>query len=434
MSFIVHTTKHRKTSVGFAVGLHWVIIQPSKKVGPFSGGKSAALRKQGAAVRASRYTSNPLKLRENIYGFFSEPPGGVGKTKAKRIYSLSALLLQTLRSAGAADGSSLVLMIPPQLPNKRVLILVEDGYIVLDALVDPLHAIDQIKERLTRDRQTRFFSEQDETEFPSTPISWEDVTGLLDAKKPGGLLTSMPSSPLPLIGAGAVLLAAVGYYAHLKINVEPDARMKAMLAQMQKDKTPAYLAAFDSELANAGWERGDLLDQVKYLGGLPVFVGGWSAESIECDTSGCRSQWKRLGGTIDDLAKGLTGESVDRGVAELNTAISSRSFEVKRAQFPRERVTSRAQALEQIAPLFQRFNNAGIATTIGEPQRWAGFALEDVRPDATYWAFSVEMNVPFFQVAEVVQALPESVQIRSLSLKVGKDDMKATIKGIVYVK
>jgi hypothetical protein len=436
MSFVVHTIGTGRRAISFAVGLRWVVLDSSGQSFKLSkilgGGKASSIRSQGHVIGASRYALNPIDA--GVCGFFNDPSVLRKSEKSASIYSLSALFTKILSSSGMSDGASILMMQPSTIPDKRILIIVEEGLISVDALYDRATAVEEVNARLKHYPDTHLFSQLDEFGHPATPITWDDFAESIGGKDRVGLLSPLPTPawfPL-LLGTGIV--AGAGLLGYQKFIVEPDAHRKMMLESQKQDKTPAYVLAVDKELTDAGWDRSDFLSYVETLRAHPVLVKGWKLSQADCDLQQCKFNWDRLGGSVDELASALAEHKVIYRDSNLEKTITTRPSKTRSTGWSRSKLLDYQSSLAEIRPSLQRLTNAGVSTSVTEPQKWAGVELTGVSPDAVLAKYSVELGGQLHLINGVVNALPESVLIKSMSLVVGDNDVRFSLKGVVYVK
>jgi hypothetical protein len=435
MSFIVHTIGSGRKAIALAVSLRWVVLESatgSGKLVKFSRAKTSIVRAQGNVIGASRYTLNPGD--PNICGFYNDPRTGGKQDKFAAVYSLSTLFLNTLTKSGITEGVSILLMQPLEMADKRVLIIIEDGSVSVDGLLDQTQAIEEVNSRLRHFPDTRLYSQLDELGHPATPITWDDLPGLIEGKDRVAVLKPLPASPwVPLLLVAGVV-AGGSFLAYQKLVVEPEAQRKALLEAQKQDKTPAYVLAVDQELSNAGWDRPDFDAFISALRTAPALLKGWKLEQIDCDQKRCKSSWVRIGGTVDQLAKALPDQNVLHGESTLEKTITLRQVSAKATEWSRSKLLDHQTSLAEIRPAFQKLTNAGINTSTGEPQRWAGFDFTGVSPDSLLSRFPVELKAPLHMVKEIVAMLPEQILIKSFTVGLGDNDVRITLKGVVYVK
>jgi hypothetical protein len=435
MSFIVHTIGSGRKAIALAVSLRWVVLESSPDSGnlvKFSRAKTSIVRTQGNVIGASRYTLNPTD--PNICGFYNDPRTSGKQDKFAGIYSLSALFLNTLIKTGITEGVSILLMQPLEMADKRVLIIIEDGSVSVDGLLDQTQAIEDVNSRLKHFPDTRLYSQLDELGHPATPITWDDLPGLIDAKDRIAVLKPLPASPwMPLVFVAGIVSAG-SFLAYQKLVVEPDAQQKALLEAQKQDKTPAYVLAADQELSNAGWDRPGFGAFISSVRAEPALLKGWKLEQVDCDQKRCKSTWVRIGGTVDQLAKALPTQSVLHGESALEKTITFRQVSAKATTWSRSKLLDYQTSLAEIRPAFQKLANVGINTSIGEPQRWAGVDFTGVSPDSLLSRYPVEVSAPLHMVNEIVDILPEQILIKSFVVAIGDNDVRITLKGAVYVK
>ena len=436
MSFLVHTIGAGRKAVAFAVGLRWVVLESAgsnqKRLRLLGGSSNSKIRTQGNVIGASRYTLNPDE--PGVCGFFNDPSSLSKSDKYSAIYSLSALFASTLKQGGMSIGSSILMMQPTTMPEKRILIIVEDGLIAVDAIYDQAKAVDEVNARFKHYPDTHLYAQMDEVAFPATPISWDDFTGLSPKKDRHALLKPLPTPawlPVMLVLGVAAASAIVGYQ---KLVVEPESQRKALLETQKQDRTPAYVLAVDQELSSAGWERSDFLEYMTAMRASPVLLKGWKLHQVSCDQKQCTFKWDRLGGTVDELAKALPEQTVVYRDSSLEKTVTTRPTKSMSTQWSRSKLLDYQASLAEIRPTLQKLTNAGISTTVSEPQRWAGVDLSGVRPDSLLAKYSVEIGAPLHLIKGVVDVLPESILIKSFVLAISDNDVRMSLHGAVYVK
>lgn len=427
MSFTINQVGPKSAAI--VVGLRWVVLQ--SKAGKSGAGKSAsaAIRRQGSSVRASLYTLNPLD--PGVCGFNTK----VFRERSKGgSYSLAALFLNILKDASLDDQPCVLLMQPPSMPGKRALICVDNRQIEVDALLDAQQALEQVQARLESNSSIRVFSSQSSQEvldFESIALEWSDIAELV-ASRPAGALRPLPINPW--VPGGVILAAAcaLGYYAHHSIVVKPAQQARLAEDARQRDKTPQYIQLVIKQLERAGWDREDLIRQIRQIERQPALIAGWLLDRVDCDQSSCRASWKRHGGTLAGLTKAVPDQSIVHEETSLTSATTTWKIETKTLGAALDKLLTAQSAQSEVFPAFQVLANVGVQAAMNEPQKWGG-DLFGVSPSAIVHRAPVEIVAPLHHSYEVLRMLPESVYITSFTVQVG-NDLRISMKGSVYVK
>lgn len=435
MSFIAHTIKTGKKAKSFAVGLRWTVLKNGGATESKRSSKIAGLiREEASTLSATKYVVTKLG-NARFLGLYTDP---IDADEKSEIYSLATLLLCeiTRRMEDVSKTSMMFLLEPPHLTNKRVLIVIEDGQITSDVLLDKERAIAETVERKESNPAIVLFSQYKESTAATETMSWSDIEAMATKDAEAALLLSIPIPGylIPAIGILAIAVASAAAYYYL-VSV-PEQKREAARQLAKQDKTLEYLEASNLELSNTGWKHADLADFVARWSDYSIFNKGWALQSVTCDTKVCTTKWVRKAGLVPDLVAILPNEKIDVENSSVDTNYMNSEHKTSFADLKRDSLKNLSETKQQLRPIFQMMINAGINAESGTSAKWAGFPSTGVSPNVILEQMPVSVSLPLHKAGEVISVLPESVLIKSFSIMVSDDasHFDMSLKGVVYVR
>jgi hypothetical protein len=438
MSLVVKTAKKgRGARVGFAAGLRWAVLDDGQK----SSRKQSLrqrIRGQATAIGANRYTTAKAGIATYV-GLYSEPLSS--KHAASQLMSL-AMLMREIASEGnnESEVSVALLMQPEGLPEKRVLIVILDGFVAVDAVLERQRAIDELMLHINSTTDMIVLSEHPEITHAHRLVTWDEITSTyfsLRSKK-SHLLKSIPYSwtSLALMTILVLgLLAATAY--HQLVRVPEAKRLKAMQSA-NIDQTPAYQSEAFASIAKDGWNRSTLVSFFKdQILTQPYLLAGWTLQAVACSASKCNLTWIRQGGNSEELAIALPKQSIDVAASALDRTVTAFALQPEAVAFNKGAIKKMDESLSALRPVLQKMANAGVTSTMSEPKRWAVIDISNVREEALLATIDLELNFPPHQLSEVLDLLPASVVPQTFRLSIGsgdaKNQLRLVLKGKMYV-
>ena len=273
-----------------------------------------------------------------------------------------------------APNAALVVAVPDtaERRNNLYVVVLNDGLPSFDVIGDPSDVARILVEAGQRDASRPFWSSDLEW-FPGAHPA--DLAGLGQAARrdaaQAARIRAIPINPWP---PAAVLLLSIagvagwwGWSQH-KEQVEQE-RLRAAVAAA--DPGPKYLRALTAAQAETSADRGEMVQLLRRLYSLPVYVRGWQLKTVECVASGeCKATWQRQGGDYNDLKfAGQTLAITDQGARGLDSATTTWSITIPRRALPQPAPTAQAIAHDG-GVLWQAWRTAGLNVDLQGAALW----------------------------------------------------------------
>jgi hypothetical protein len=444
MSAIVFTSPQGGSKVHLAIGLRWVVLDPGVKRRKDGRIPSSTIRRQASTLSASKFVvlQSPT---ERAAGFYNDPVVNV-PPQSEKIYSVSMLLLSAfIRQQPGVPVNAILVMQAERYLDKRVVVIILGGQVVLDALLDTEKALQRVQEAISSAPSATVFSQSAEISTPHTPINWENIAGLADKAGSIARLQPVPRSPFLVPALTAVVAVLAGFFAYDQMVRQPEAKRVAREAQIKADLTPAYVSAVNLMLQSSNWDVQNLQVHMGALRDYPIFTKGWALESLACEGPNCVSRWGRRGGTLADIQSALPAEQLvlpgsesasaeKAALTTLDQAFTIRVQQVKLLDRTRDSLPSPLEVRLALYTPFQKLGNSGIVATIGETSNWDGFSTASVNPAVWVTQTPISISAPFFRAQEVLAFLPPVVSVKSYLLTTDDGAMTIAFKGFVYAR
>jgi hypothetical protein len=260
-------------------------------------------------------------------------------------------------------------------------------------------------------------------------------------------LHRVPLNPWPALGAAAMVAVLVVAYAGWKRHQATAAQSALEQAVAEADPRPRYLATLAMQRATMSTDRQQMLDVVRHLYRLPVYVPGWQLRGVECTAArqACAASWVRRGGGFDDLRAALPQQRVvldADAVQNLDIAITTWPITVARG--PVGMALPRMDAAALLGgSQWQGWRTAEINVDVRPAVLWPPVAEMPAQfddPQAVQRGEITAAGVPGALVVDALEAAPPWVSWEAVRLELGeisgpasRAQLQFTLTGHYYV-
>lgn len=189
-----------------------------------------------------------------------------------------------------------------------------------------------------------------------------------------------------LVAMTVIGAAVMGGGWYTQVYQPEKARKEALIKAQAQDPLPKYQSALAAEIGALGVQRQAMLGVVARLEQYPLWVSGWSLDSISCEQAQCLATWERRGGTLDALKAAIPGNELvgpgfDKAVMRFAVDMPPAGLGALADALDKD------MALQRSTNVYQVWENAGIKVAVSGAnyQVWptGDFPANGLPPTAT---------------------------------------------------